>query len=175
MSEPYQAFLLVPRGIAPSDAVQLVHNLLTNLGANIDEDSLLILNDFDEHEPEPEYVRSVAEALGRLAAWPTMGSIDYMYCEAMTTISFKRQGDHVAAIAVSILSSAFERGENYRECFLELVRVLDDLLRPIRTIMQWGLEMSGFSWEDEMDRLKRGQFASSYPLLDIRRKSVPDE
>jgi hypothetical protein len=40
-------------------------------------------------------------------------------------------------------------------------------LRARRTVMQWGLVMHGFRWQEEVQRLRRGEIDGSYPLLDL--------
>ena len=171
MSEPYQAYLLFPDGIQPELAVDLVGKIFADFGGVIDEDSLLILEDFDAEEPEAEYVQDSEKALMKLKGWPTMGSIDFMVCAGMTTVAFKKTAGQVKAIEVSILSSAFERSEYHRACYMNLIVKLDELFGPTRTIMQWGLESIGFNWKEEVVRLKKGSFTKSYLLLDIQRKS----
>lgn len=172
MSEPYQLYLLFSHGMEPRAAIGAVHDVLSRNGAVIDEDSLLILNGHDGDEPEPAYVHNPDEALATLAAWPALGSIDYMICDGMTTVDFKEQRGDVAAIELSVLVGAFERSEDHQQCYLRIATLLDQALQPARAVMQWGLSASDFQWEAEVGRVRAGQFEGTYDLLDVRRSGA---
>lgn len=171
MSEPYQIFALMPQGLPAAKAVFRTHEVFAELGGSLDEDSLLILNDTPDEEPEPEEIGDPAAALERLATWPTLGSIVYAMPEGMTTVTFQTKSDTclVQSVSVSILEKAFEGGgQQSKARYLTLARKLHDKLHAKRTILEWGLEYGGFRWREEIERLKEGAFAGTFDLFDLK-------
>lgn len=168
MSEPYQIASLIPDGIPAADGIPLCHRVLREDGIIIDSDSLLILHDTDVDEPEPESILDEETTLQRLITWPTLGSIDYAGPEGMVTVSYLGLPGHplLVCVLISALQRAVER-TNSLPRYRNLATHLHSELEARRTIMEWGLEMKGFSPPEEIARLKRGEFLGEYSL-DLR-------
>jgi hypothetical protein len=170
VSEPYQLAALQPDGLPPRDAVPRVHRLLEGWSIQVADDSLLSLHDTADQEPEVEPVSDADEALSRIVEWPTLGTLDYGGPEGIVTVSYLGGPDPIGLQAVLI--SAQERSVDRTDSvsrYQRLGAALHEELPARRTIMRWGLEMHGFRWQDEIERLRRGDIEASYPLLDLRR------
>jgi hypothetical protein len=177
MSEPYKIFVLIPESISQERAVYDVHELMTEFGAHINEDCLLILNDVDEEEYEPEYLETseqVEQAPIRLAKWPTHGTISY-YIEMMpATITYFGEPNTytVNTIEISLLPRSYEKNEDIlKPIFISLAKKLHKQFSAKRTIMDWSPECQGFVLEDEIQRLRNNEFIGEYEILDMRENS----
>ena len=169
MSEPYQLAALQPDALPPVEAIPRVHKLLADFGIRVAEDSLLYLHDTEDLETEVEPISDADEALRRIIEWPTLGTLDYGGAEGIVTVSYL--GDATSGGLEAVLVSAQERSvdrTNSVPRYQWLGQALHETLPARRTIMQWGLVMHGFRWRDEIDRLRRSEYAGSYPLLDLR-------
>ncbi|MBA3338801.1 MAG: hypothetical protein H0T54_03470 [Geodermatophilaceae bacterium] len=170
MSEPYQLAALQPDGLPARDAVARVHRLLEDWSIQVAEDSLLVLHDTADQEPEVEPVSDADQALRRIVEWPALGTLDYGGPEGMVTVSYL--GGSASIGLQGVLISAQERSvdrTNSVSRYQRLGAALHEELPARRTVMRWGLEMHGFRWQDELERLGRGDIVGSYPLLDLRR------
>ncbi|MBD2771455.1 hypothetical protein [Iningainema tapete] len=171
MSESYQIFILIPNGIQAERAVYDTHKIVSKMGGVLDEDSMLILNETETSEPDPEYITEPSEALATLAQWSTYGAIAYSMPEFVITIAYKGIPDQklIQAIKISIMERAFERGgDEIKNKYVELAQKLHDQFQANRTIMDWGLEYKGFSWREEIERLNRGAFIGQYAIVDLK-------
>ncbi|MDQ7810266.1 hypothetical protein Q5425_41635 [Amycolatopsis sp. A133] len=169
MSEPYQIAFVFPRGLPRESGVHRCHRLLHEHEIRLAEDSLLYLNDTDTEEPEPEPVTDEDSTLRKLVHWPTLGSLDYAGPEGLVTVSFSdsREQGPVSCITISALGRAVDR-TNSLPRYRQLGTDLHQQLAATRTVMDWGLEMRGFSCAEEVDRLRSGRFEGTYSLLDLR-------
>lgn len=170
MSEPYQIASLIPDGLPAEEGIRRCHRILGEEGIKTSDDSLLALHDTDIEEPEPEALADEASALQRLISWPTLGSVDYAGTEGIVTVSYFGPQDR--ALLTCVLISALERAVDRTDSLPRYRRLASRLhaeLGARRTIMEWGLEMRGFSWSAEIDRLLSGQSIGEYPLLDLGR------
>ncbi len=175
MSESYQIFILIPNGIQAEKAVYNTHEIIEKMGGVLDEDSMLILNETQNEEPEPEYITEPREALATLAQWSTYGAIAYSMPEFVITIAYKGvpAKNFIQAIKISMMERAFERGgDEIKNKYAALAHKLHDQFQASRTIMDWGIEYKGFCWLEEIERLDRGEFIGQYTILDIKDKSV---
>lgn len=171
MSEPYQIFVLIPDGIHPQKAVYDTHEILEKMGGVLDEDSMLILNETEDDEPDPEYITEPCQALATLAQWQTFGAIAYSMPEFVITVAYKGvpYTKSIQAIKISMLERAFEKGgDETKNKYAELAQKLHDKFQAKRTIMDWGIEYKGFGWTEEIERLKKGEFIGEYALADIK-------
>ncbi len=66
MSEPYHVFALIPDGMPARDAIYDTHKVLEQQGGSLDDDSLLLLKDTDDVEPDPEEITDGERALTTL-------------------------------------------------------------------------------------------------------------
>jgi hypothetical protein len=174
MSEAYQAFVLIPNGISAEKAVYTTHAILETYGGTLDEDSMLMLNETSDQEPEPEYVTAANEALATLSRWSTFGSIAYSMPEFVITVSYKGipYEDLVQVVKISIMERAFERlTQEAKDKYLELTRTIHESLHAKRTIMDWGIEYKGFIWDEEIEKLSNNEFMGNYDILDLRNMS----
>lgn len=170
MSEQYQIFVLIPDGIFGEKAVYDTHSILEEMGGVLDEDSILILNESPDESPEPEYIIDANKALATLAQWQTFGAIAYSMPEFMITVAYKAdpKTNFIQAIKISMMERAFERGgEETKNKYAALAKKLHENFQANRTIMDWGIEYKGFYWNQEVERLKTGEFVGEY-FLDIR-------
>jgi len=168
MSEPYQIAALQPDGLPSDEAIPRVHQLLNRWGIHIAPDSRLNLHDTPDHQPEVEPVNDAEHALQRLIAWPTLGTLDYAGPEGIVTVSyFGHSGSKgLKCVLISALDSSVDRTDSL-ERYQRLGSDLHEKLPAKRTVMRWGLEMHGFRWEEEIERLRQGLIVGSYPLLDL--------
>jgi hypothetical protein len=70
MSEPYQVFVFMLEELNQEEVVYETHEILALLDAEQNEDSYLILNDFENEEYDPESLESLEQqqqALAKLA------------------------------------------------------------------------------------------------------------
>jgi hypothetical protein len=170
MSEQYQVFVLIPNGIFGEKAVYETHSILEKMGGVLDEDSILMLNDTQNDSPEPEYITDAFEALATLADWQTGGAIAYSMPEFMITVGYKGLPDThlVQVIKISMMERAFEKGgDEIKNRYVQLAQQLHENFQARRTIMDWGIEYNGFCWDEEIERLKKGELVGEY-FLDIR-------
>lgn len=170
MSEQYHIFILIPDGIFGDKAVYETHSILEKMGGVLDEDSILMLNDTQNDSPEPEYIIDALEALANLAQWHTFGAIAYSMPEFMITVAYKALPDTnlVQAIKISMMERAFEKGgDDTKNNYINLAQKLHENFQAERTIMDWGIEYKGFSWDEEISRLTKGELVGEY-LIDIR-------
>jgi len=170
MSEPYQLACLITHDLPAEQGIRRCHRILGEEGISISDDSLIALHDTDIEEPEPEIITNEEFALQRLISWPTLGSIDYSGPEGMVTVSYF--GPPGQGLLTCVLVSALERAvdrTNALPRYRHLGSRLHTELTAQRTIMEWGLEMRGFSYLAEIERLLSGDFDGEYPLLDLRR------
>lgn len=170
MSEQYQIFVLLPDGISGEKAIYDTHLILEQMGGDLDEDSILMLNETPDDSPEPEYITDADNALATLAQWQTGGAIAYSMPEFMITVAYKSFPDTnlIQAIKISMMERAFERGgDDTKNKYVNLAHKLHDNFQAKRTIMDWGIEYKGFSWDEEINRLKKDELIGEY-LVDIR-------
>lgn len=170
MSEQYQIFVLIPDGIFGEKAVYETHSILEKMSGLLDEESILMLNDTHNDSPEPEYITDTLEALATLAQWQTGGAIAYSMPEFMITVAYKSlpNTNLVQAIKISMMERAFERvGDEIKNKYVKLAQQLHENFQAKRTIMDWGIEYNGFRWDEEIERLKKGELVGEY-FLDIR-------
>jgi hypothetical protein len=169
MSEPYQLAALRPDGLQSTHAIPRIHGLLEQWGIRIAEDSLLYLHDTTDHEPDVEPVLDPVDALQRLMTWPTLGTLDYAGPEGIVTVSYlgASGSEGLKGVLISAMDRSVDRSNSLVR-YQHLGAALHELLSARRTVMRWGLEMHGFRWEEEVERLWHGVFKGSYPLLDLR-------
>jgi hypothetical protein len=174
MSIPYQIFVLIPEGINQEKIVYKTHEIIVQLGGCLDEESLLILNDIEDEEYEPEYLENsdlIEKAITKLAKWPTHGSISYFLKDLSPLVTYLGEPNSktVSAIKFSLTQGFFKYHEDEAKPFyIELAKKLHTKFQAKRTIMDWGIECEGFVLEEELERLKRNNFVGKYSLLDIK-------
>jgi hypothetical protein len=173
MSEPYQIFAFVKDGMAPDEMISTVDRVLRASGGRIEEDCFLILADTKSQAPDPEPIEDANEALARLRAWPTLGSISYVMPESVIDVTFRKDegADRVHFCEVSILELAVdEGGEEVKGRYLRVARELFERLHATRVIFDWGLDYKGLDWQKELARLQRSDFQGTFEL-DLREGS----
>jgi hypothetical protein len=171
MSESYQVLVLISDGISAEKAIYTIHEMLGTQGGILDENSLLMLNETNDTEPEPEYITDSDQALATLATWSTFGSIAYSMPEFVITVSYQGSSDEnlIQAVKISIMERAFERlNQEAQGKYLEITQSLHQSLHAKRTIMDWGIEYKGFNWREEVERLRDNRFVADYNLADFR-------
>lgn len=90
--------------------------------------------------------------------------------EFMITVAYKSLPDTnlVQAIKISMMERAFERGgDETKNKYVKLAQQLHENFQAKRTIMDWGIEYNGFCWDEEIERLQKGELVGEY-FLDIR-------
>jgi hypothetical protein len=178
MSEPYQVFVFMPEALNQEKAVYETHEILALLDAEQNEDSYLILNDFEDEEYDPESLDSLEQqqqALAKLANWPTLGTISYFIQWFRTVLTYYGEPNtgKVYAISLSIPQGSFERHENEAILlYTEIAKKLHDHFHAKRTIMDWGITYKGLDIEDEIKNLRNNKFIGNYQILDVRNDSI---
>lgn len=179
MSEPYQMFVLMTTGISPMQAITQTHASLEAAGGSLaDDDCFLQLNDLPctDAEQEPKPISNVSEALERLWSWPTLGFLEYLFAPGTATVAFHNLylSGPVHVVKVSIWQRTFESGGTAAaQAAQDLAQALHKSLGAARTVMDWGLEHQGFSWQEEIKRLQVGVIRGSYQLVDLRSDVLP--
>jgi hypothetical protein len=145
--------------------------VIDEMGGTIDEDCLLILHDTETESPDIEYISNPQAALNALANWPTLGGINYVMPDALITIEYAGNFAEkiIQAIRITIPDTIIfnENGKESEERYVILGKRLHKKFRAKRTIVDWGLLYRGVYWEEEMNRLKNGEFAGEY-FVDLR-------
>lgn len=85
VSEPYVAWLLLPRASPAAAAIDHLHALLLHEGATQDEDCMVLYGDADE-ERDPEPYSN--EARARLRAWSGLGGLTYWHLHGSVSVFF---------------------------------------------------------------------------------------
>lgn len=173
MSEPYEIVSIVPTGLDPWRAVSVCDEILRAAAIVLDEDSQLYLNDTELAGPEPQKVHTPVEALRTLASWPTLGTIEYAAVEGPVTVSYLSDSDPplVHCVILGVGQRAVDQSAGVAR-YQRLAETIDTALGASRTIMAWGLRKSGFSWSDELRRLRRGRYELAYELADLRNSGL---
>ena len=165
MSEPYQILTFIPDGVGAERAMTTLDQILTADGGTIEDDCYLYLNDVAGQELDPEPITDGGDARARLAAHPTLGSINYVMPEAMVTLTLHGAGGRVNCVSLSIPQRTFDNGgEPTRARYEQLARALHEGLAATRTIFDWGIEARGLEPAAELARLRRGERAGDYAL-----------
>jgi hypothetical protein len=175
MSDYWEVISLNPEGISAREAVYGIHQIITELGGYIDEDCFLALQDTETISPDVENIIDVHSALHRLSRWYTLGAIEYVLYDKLITIEYAGLSGKYTVQFVKLtiqedinLSISLEVNKN-KQRYIELAQKIHQKLQSIRTILDWniGFLYSGDLYNQEMERLKHGDFAGNY-LLDIR-------
>jgi len=168
MGEFYNLYVVLAHPADATSAITTVHHTIMAAGGEIDEDCTYLLETDDDDEPRP--ITDVETVLDDVARNPRLGLVEYFFDGASLTVTYlnEQPGSHVDCIRCSIPQRAFERGgEELRRAVEGLAAQLHAALRATRTLMDWGLEARGFSWRDEVARLRAGQVVGTYPIVDV--------
>jgi len=171
MSDFYQAFCHLEGLNKTLSTIQHFHQLICDYGAELDEDSMLILNDVDNHKPpEPEYIHNTGKAIRKIASWQTLGLISYGMPQEMVDIIFHKQSDakDVQCIEICFMEGAMDRaGEEKVNWYVNLMKRIHVELKAMRTVFDWALESRrGYEWIKERKLLLEGQMRGTH-WLDI--------
>lgn len=169
MGEFYNLYVVLTRPADATTAITTAHRTILAAGGEIDGDCTFLLeSDDDDDEPQP--ITDVEKVLDDVARNPRLGLVEYFFEGASLTVTYlnEQPGSHVDCIRCSLPQRAFERGgEELRRAVEGLAAQLHAALRAARTLMDWGLQARGFSWHDELARLRAGQVVGTYPIVDI--------
>jgi len=167
MSEPYELYVLGTD--VPADrAVRVVDDAIGASGGGLEDDAMLLLNDVGDEEQDFEPAGGREEALGRVAAWPTLGMLLYEMPEGSVSVSFKGSPNRVDAVALATPETLSDLPPESIERWQALGRRLHSGLAAERTIMGWGLKANGHGWKRELERARSGDWRETFELLDLR-------
>ncbi|RUT07149.1 hypothetical protein DSM106972_024100 [Dulcicalothrix desertica PCC 7102] len=174
MSDHWEIIIMMPEGLPAREVVQTTHQVISELDGIIDEDCLLILHDTATESPDVEYVEDSQAALEKLSTWSELGGIEYYMPDGMMTVEYAGPSNSgvVEYIKITIPNLEFFKvdGEESKNRYINLAKVLHSKLQAKRTIMDWnvGLLYTSEPWNQEMNRLKNSEFIGEH-LIDIRR------
>ncbi len=171
MSDFYQAFFHLKGLNKTLSTIQHFHELIRDYGAEIDEDSMLILNDVENDEPpEPEYIHNIGEAIRKIASWQTLGLMSYGMPQEMVDVIFHKQNEakDVQCIKLCFMEGAMDRaGEEKVNWYVNLMKRIHIELKAMRTVFDWALESrGGYEWVKERKLFLEGNMRGTY-WLDI--------
>lgn len=165
---PYQIISLYKFGRNSAFLINSIHQIIIENGGELNSDCLLLLNDVNEEEFEPEDISSQAESLERLSNWPSLGSITYEMPEGEVTITYEGSNQLIFAVIISIPNSILEKGKNNSwNRYLNIAREIHYSVNADRTIFDWGLIENGFKWNEELKRLNEGIISGNYKYLNL--------
>lgn len=167
MSDRYQVFHLFPQSRPFLEVATTLHGALLEAGGVLDADCLFHVDDDAGTDPEP--VGTFDEVATRLQRSRRLGLLEYFFEGAFISVTYLNEapGRDVSSVRISVPQRAFERGgSEFEQAMIALVSRLHQELRPMRTIMDWGLESGGFSWVEELQRLRVGVMGGTYRLFD---------
>jgi hypothetical protein len=168
VSEPHQMYVLIPAGVAADRAVATVHRVLLDEGATIREDEDMLLNDLDENDDrEFEPIGDPEQALERLVAWPTLGSIVYSLPGSADLVSFEGRDGMVRAVILDTPATINVLAPEAVERYRRIGNRLHNELSATRTVMGWGLSAQGRRWDSELERAAAGDTSGSFELRDL--------
>jgi hypothetical protein len=163
-------------GISADEMISTVDQVVRAAGGAIDDDCLLTLADTKDEEPDPEPIEDAAEALTRLRACPTLGTISYSMPESVINVTFRKREneERVYFCKVSILQSSIESGgDDVKGVYKGMAQDLYQRLSATRVMFDWGIEYKGLDWQQELARLQHGEVVGSFDLdLHVRRCPV---
>jgi|GEM_PF-2123755 hypothetical protein len=173
MSDHWEIIIMMPEGLPAFEVVQATHQVISELDGIVDEDCLLILHDTATISPDVEYVDDSQIALEKLSTWPELGGIEYCMPDGMMTVEYAGPSNSgiVQYIKITIPNVEFfnEDDEESKNRYITLAKILHNKLQAKLTVMDWnvGLLYTSTPWNQEINRLKKGEFFEEY-LLDIR-------
>lgn len=93
-----------------------------------------------------------------------------MMPEVLITVTFHISSEHipkVGCIEISVPANSIDkRGTSAKERYVNIAKNLHKKLSSDRTIMDLGISLKRFSWQDEVKRLKKGEITGNY-FLDL--------
>jgi len=129
---------------------------------------LVIFNDFNDVEKEPEIATSEADAIDRLTSWPGLGGTEYEFAgQGLSLFLLGTKAGHVDALSLSVPSSAYLVNDPFREAYDGLIADLHRSLKAKRTISGGSLLSPGSWWTNELDRVRHNTFEGKY-AVDLR-------
>jgi hypothetical protein len=175
MKPGYDMFAWMIDGILPEKGVPLVHDVMSRQGAVLDPDSVFVLNRCGDQLSIADFVDTAEATLAQLAAWPTLGSVEYLLDEVSIAISFhpidEMRDRRVGCIQLSVSSDWFDRHRPMsEETFSAIGSALHSAVAATRTVMNWNSAPPDISWMDEFKNLQSGIMKGEYDL-DLRSDS----
>jgi hypothetical protein len=171
MSEKIQSFTILSKPLDSKEIVYRLDAILKEFGGQVDDDSVLILNDVEQLEIDVEVISDVQEAFTKLINWPTLGGISYAMPEGMMEAWFWGSPIGVHTVQLSILDNVYNHSTNeVKKKYNDLIKVIHSEFNGKRTIVDWGIEAAGFILEEELERLKMNLFMGEYEI-DIIKKN----
>jgi hypothetical protein len=130
---------------------------------------LVVFNDSQGMEREPEDATSEPDAIDRLVAWPGMGGTEYDIgsSDSLSVFFNGLNAANVDALSLSVRSKAFLFDPTVRSTFERLVFDLHRSFRSRRTISAADLLSPGTWWIEEVRRVRAGVYDGQY-AIDLR-------
>jgi hypothetical protein len=168
MATRQDTLIILPDAIPAPALLSRVRQRFGVMGVEPSSEPLVIFNDFDGAEREPEIATSEADAIARLLSWPGLGGTEYEFADqSLSLFLLGTKVDRVDALSLSVPSSAYLLDERLREAYDLLVLDLHRSLRAKRTISGGNLLSPGSWWTKELERVRRDTFEGEY-AMDLR-------
>jgi hypothetical protein len=162
------ALSILPRSRRAAEVWHALGEVLRSHGAAFEPGTLVILNDHEGRDPEPEDAQSEEEAVSRILDWPTLGGVSFGFTRQYVTIfTFGELLYQADAITVSTMSKAYLLDADFKTSFDRLVADVHRATNASRTISEYELLSPDSFWIDELERVRAGRFEGSY-AVDLR-------
>jgi hypothetical protein len=149
------------------NALQTSAGVLVAAGGVFAPDTLVIFNDSDGAERDPEPAASLGSALEMLDKWPSGGGTTFLFRGERLFLYFIGTEPYVVeAVSLSLGSRHFFRDVELRESFLSLCRELHRALNSTRTVVSVDLLGPSSKWPGYIKESRAGQLAKG-ELLDL--------
>jgi len=162
------AIVLLSSPKSASEVSTLLSHLLDEHKLSAPDDSMVVFNDHNGLERDPEYASSNQEALRLLAENPSLGGIQIDFAgQKVSIFLYGLMPFSVNAISLSVLASGYLSNQRLKELFDGLIQELHSSLSAKRTISDFELLSPDSFWRQEVARLKDDIFEQDY-LVDLR-------
>lgn len=162
------AIVLLSSAKSAADVSTLLRQLLNDNHLSAPGDSMVVFNDHNGLERDPEYASSPQEALRLLAENPSLGGIQIDFAgQKASIVLYGLLPFSVNAISLSVRASAYLRNQRLKELFDSLIQQMHSSLSAKRTISDFELLSPDSFWRQEVARLKDNIFERDY-LVDLR-------
>ncbi len=172
MGSNMEVLSILRQPILALNGIERVHNILLTEGGQIDVGGVLFLwNNSEKTQDAVEVeITDKETALNRLSKWPNLGSLEYKFANCFVQVFFWSFGHSLLeGFQLSIEEFRFRKHPEINIWFKHVANILHNDFQSKRTILGWEITSIGFSWEEELARVRSGVFLEHKNLeLDLR-------
>jgi hypothetical protein len=167
MTSSVDALTILNRGHNLQKIVRQSVKLLSDFGCHYENDTMVVFNEDDQLEREPEVADTMEQAELMLGSWPLSGGTEFMLRESKLVSFFYGFQEHtVDAISLSISSAYFFKDLASRANFISVITRFHAEMKPLRTIVDVDLLSPGSKWREYV-LLARSSSLPKAGLLDL--------